>query len=264
MSAARSEPASLEAASLEPVPPAVAPPTATPQVEARRTLPGYGAVFWAVLGKDVRTELRSKETLATMGLFGAVMTFVLAFGFVSDPATNRRILPGALWVALLFVGTLGVGRTFAREARDDAFAALVLAPAHRSAILLAKMSGNLLLSLLVLALVGPLLAVMLHVELTAAETGPVALALVLGAMGFAVVGTPLAVMAVNARFAEVLLPMVVFPLVSPVLISGVTASGVLLGTNVGADAWGYLQLMLAFNVAFGVGGLFLFERMVTE
>jgi heme exporter protein B len=228
-----------------------------------RHLPSYGAVFWAVLSKDIRTELRSKETLATMGLFGAVMTFVLAFGFVSDPEANRRVLPGALWTALLFVGTLGVGRTFAREARDDAFTALVLSPGNRSAILLAKMTGNLLLSLLILSLVAPLLVLMLHVDL-GDEVLPVAASLALGAVGFSVVGTPLAVMAVNARFAEVLLPMVVFPLVSPVLISGVTVTGVLLGTNIGGEPLGYLQLMLAFNLAFGLVGLFLFEKMVTE
>jgi heme exporter protein B len=225
---------------------------------------GYLRVFVDVLRKDLTVELRSKETLATMGLFGAVMTFVLAFGLVSDPAANRRVLAGAWWIALLFVGTLGVGRTFAREAQDDAFTALILSPAHRGAILLAKMAGNLLLSLGVLALVAPLLAVMLHVEVESEVLGALAGGLFLGALGFAVVGTPLAVLAVNARFAEVLLPMVVFPLVSPVLISGVTVTGVLLGTDVAGDVGGYLKLMAAFDLAFGVGGVFLFERMVTE
>ncbi len=226
--------------------------------------PGYVAILSAVLVKDLRAELRSKETLATMGLFGLVMTFILAFGFTADPATNRRVIPGALWIALLFAGTLGVGRTFAREAKDDAFSALILSPAPRSAVLLAKMIVNFCLSLSVMVLVTPLLAIMLRVDLLP-SLGPIMLMLALGAGGFAVVGTPLAVMAVNARFAEVLLPMVVFPMVSPVLIGGVKGTSVILGTTFGDDGvGGWIQLMLAFDVAFGVGGLFLFERMVTE
>jgi heme exporter protein B len=225
--------------------------------------PGFLSVVGVVLAKDLRTELRSKQTLMTMAMFGLVLTFVFAFGFVADPATNKKVLPGALWASLLFTGTLGVGRTFAREAELGAFAALVLSPADRAAVLLGKMLGNLAMSIVVMVLVVPLLALMLRVDITG-TAAIIALQLLLGALGFAVVGTPLAVMAVNARFAEVLLPIVVFPLVTPVLIAGVKGTGIALGTTIGEDAWGWVQFIAAFDVAFGVGGLFLFERMVTE
>lgn len=225
--------------------------------------PGYLRTVWTVLAKDARTELRSKQTLATMLLFGLVLTFVYAFGFVSDPATNKKVVPGAMWGALLFAGTLGVGRTFAREAEDGAFQALVLSPAERSAILLAKIMVNVALSVVVMAVVVPLLAIILRVDLTP-HAGMIALQLLLGAIGFAAVGTPLAVMAVTARFAEVLLPIVVFPMVTPVLIAGVRGTSVVLGTAIEVDPWPWLQFTAAYDLCFGVGGLFLFERMVTE
>lgn len=218
-----------------------------------------------VLAKDLRTELRSKETLATLLLFGGVLTFILAFGLSNDPKMNRRIMPGAIWLAVLFTGTLGVGRTFAREAEDGAFAALVLSPAPRSAILLAKIIVNLMMTLIVMALVLPLMTMLLRVDLTDV-LGPLILQLILGSVGFAVIGTPLAVMAVGARFAEVLLPMVIFPLVVPVLIAGVKGTGVLLGVtaSVTEEPTVWLQMMLAFDVFYGTGGLLLFERMVSE
>ncbi|MCB9544574.1 MAG: heme exporter protein CcmB [Myxococcales bacterium] len=224
---------------------------------------GFLATVRLVLAKDLRTELRSKELLATMLLFGTVLTFIFAFGFVNDPATNRKVMPGALWAALLFTGTLGVGRTFAREADADAFTALVLSPADRAAVLLAKILGNLVLQVVVLAFVLPLMAVMLRVDLEGV-VGLVALQLFLGAVGFAVVGTPLAVMAVSARFAEVLLPVVVFPLVVPVLIAGVKGTGVVLGTVIGDDPSPWISIMLAFDAFYGVAGLLLFDRMVSE
>lgn len=225
--------------------------------------PGYFETTWVVLRKDLTAELRSKQTLATMLLFGFVLTFVFAFGFVTDPATNRKIIPGAFWAALLFSGALGIGRTFAREAEEGAFSAVMLSPAPRGAVLLAKILVNFLLTVLVLALAVPLMAVMLRVDLTGA-VGVIAGSLALGALGFAAVGTPLAVMAVNARFAEVLLPTVVFPLVTPVLISGVKASAVALGSTIESDPTPFILLILAFDLVFGLGGLLLFERMVTE
>lgn len=218
------------------------------------------SVVWR---KDMRIELRSKDTLVTLVLFALVMTMVFTFGFASDPQSNRRVFPSVLWANVLFCGTLGVGRTFAREARDGAFTALVLSPAHRGAILTAKTLVNLLLTLVVTALTTPILAVMLRVDLTPVM-GVLSAQLLLGSLGFALVGTPLAVMAVNARFAEVLLPMVVFPLVAPVLIAGVTGTAAILGTIPEHDPRPWIQLMLGFDLVYLLGGQFLFDRMVTE
>ena len=223
----------------------------------------YLGTFWTVLGNDLRTEWRAKETFLTMLLFGTVLAFVFAFGFTNDPVTNRRILPGALWGALFFTGALGVGRTFAREAEDGAFAALILSPASRSAILLAKMVTNMVLIALVMVLVVPLLAIMLRVDVSA-ELPMLAALLATGTVGFSVVATPLAVMAVSARFPEVLLPIVVFPMVTPVLIAGVNATGITLGTAIGDTPWPWMQFMWGFAIIFGILGLGLFDRMVTE
>jgi heme exporter protein CcmB len=224
---------------------------------------GYLDTLRGMLAKDLRIELRSKEVLFTLVLFGLVMVLVFAFGFASDEKTSRAVLPGILWATLLFSGTLGIGRTFGREARDGAFQALVLSPAPRSAVLLAKVTVNLALMLFVMALLTPVLAVMLRVDLSPCA-GIIALQLTLGALGFAVVGTPLAVMAINARFAEVLLPLVVFPLAAPVLICGVNGTGAVLGTVIDPDPLPWLRMTAAFDAIYFAGGLFLFERMVTE
>ena len=219
--------------------------------------------MWVILEKDLRIELRSKETIATLTLFGAVLSFVFAFGLIGDPATNLMVIPGILWIGLLFTGSLGVGRTFAREQENGAFTALTLSPAPRSAVLAAKVVSNFGLSVLSLLLITPLTALLLHVDLMP-FIGPLTIMLGLGAAGFALVGTPLAVMAVSARFPEVLLPMVVFPLISPVLICGVRGSAALLGTSVDMDYLPWAQIILAFDLTLGLGGFFLFEWMVSE
>lgn len=219
--------------------------------------------FQAVLEKDLKVELRSKETLATVTLFGIVLTFLFAFGFIGDPATNLAVAPGILWSALLFVGALCIGRTFAREQENSAFTALALSPTPRSAILAAKVLMNMVVMLGVMLVITPLLAILMHIDLSAHLFGLVIL-LSLSATGFALVGTPLAVMAVGARFPEVLLPMVVFPLVTPVMICGVRGAAALLGTSVDLDYMAWAQMILAFDLMIGVGGFFLFDWMVSE
>lgn len=219
--------------------------------------------FQAILEKDLKIEARSKETLATVTLFGVVLTFLFAFGFIGDPATNLAVTPGILWVALLFIGALSIGRTFAREQENSAFTALALSPAPRSTILAAKVLVNMVVMLGVMLVITPLLAILMHIDLSEHILGLTAL-LFLSAAGFALVGTPLAVMAVGARFPEVLLPMVVFPLVTPVMICGVRGAAALLGISVDLDYLAWTHMILAFDLMIGVGGFFLFDWMVSE
>ena len=225
--------------------------------------PLFWRCFLAILDKDIKIELRSKETIATVTLFGVVLTFLFAFGFLGDPATNLVVTPGILWVALLFTGSLTIGRTFAWEQENNAFTALALSPTPRSAILSAKVLVNILVMLGVMVTITPILAILMHIDLWP-YIGGLSLLLSLSAIGFALVGTPLAVMAVGARFPEVLLPMVVFPLVTPIMICGVRGCAALLGTSVDLDYMAWTKIILAFDLMIGVGGFFLFDWMVNE
>ena len=109
----------------------------------------------------------------------------------------------------------------------------------------------------------PLLAILMHIDLSANLFALMSL-ITLSAVGFALVATPLAVMAVGARFPEVLLPMVVFPLVTPVMICGVRGSAALLGTSADLDYMAWTQMILAFDLMIGGGAFFLFDWMVSE
>lgn len=223
----------------------------------------FARATWIILDKDLKVELRRKETIATALLFGVVLTFVFAFGFFEDAQANLVMTPGILWAALLFTGSLCVGRTFAQEQESGAFTALALSPAPRASILAAKVIMNLLMQIAVMLLIAPLLAILFHIDLTP-HAPALALLLGLSALGFSLIATPLAVLAVGARFPEVLLPMVTFPLVTPILICGVRGASALLGTSVDQDYTSWAQLLLAFDLMIGVGAFFLFDWMVSE
>jgi heme exporter protein B len=88
----------------------------------------------AVTAKELRAELRAKESFSTMVAFGllAVLIFGLAFDLrVPDP---KMVAPGVIWVVILFTGVLGLNRSFGAELDRGSLAALLLAPVDRSAI----------------------------------------------------------------------------------------------------------------------------------
>ena len=114
-----------------------------------------------------------------------------------------------------------------------------------------------------MSIVVPLFAVMLRVDLSGLEF-TLALQILVGTIGFSAVATPLSVIAVGARFPEVLLPVVIFPLVTPVLISGVKGTGVLLGVAIGGSPWSWISFSSAFAVVMLTIGVLLFEKLVTE
>jgi hypothetical protein len=123
-----------------------------------------------------------------MGLFAAVIVVVFSFAFVRNQAALIEAVPGVAWAAVVFAGTIGLGRAFDREREGDTMRALLLAPAPRLAVFAGKAIAVALLVFAVEAVALPLCLLFFNVDLGAA-VGHLALVLVLGGIGFAVVGT---------------------------------------------------------------------------
>ena len=86
----------------------------------------------------------------------------------------------------------------------------------------------------------------------------------IGDVRFEELKIPLAVVATNARFAEVLMPMLVFPLVAPVIVAGVASTGALIGALPEQDVDAWVGLMFAFDLVYAAAGQAIFRHLVTE
>src|SRR5215211_1852451 len=123
-----------------------------------------------------------------MAFFATLIVVVFVFVFPSDPKLARVAAPGMLWVAIAFAGTIGLGRAFDRERENDTMRALLLSPVPRLAVFLGKAIAIAVLVLAVSIVCTPMLAILLGAPLLD-DPGPLALAIVLGAIGFAAVGS---------------------------------------------------------------------------
>ncbi|MBV9711612.1 MAG: heme exporter protein CcmB [Ktedonobacteraceae bacterium] len=219
--------------------------------------------FWlqvgAILAKDIRCELRSKQTWTSMGLFALLVLVIFNFAFDLRIDNKAAVAPGALWVAFIFASLLGLGRTIAAEQEHGSMDRLLLCPVDRKAIYLAKLLGNLLFIGVVEIIALPIFAALFDVPLFVGALIPIVL---LGTLGIATIGTLFSAMAAATQARELLLPLLVFPLIVPIVIAAVRATGSLLLPPVNEPPW--IGLMIAFDAIFLSVSMLMFQYVIEE
>jgi heme exporter protein CcmB len=224
----------------------------------------FARIVWLVLRKDFTVEVRSLEIAYTMLFFAVSAVLVFAFALVQEGRAPEGGAAGILWIAIAFAGTLALGRTFERERQSETLRALLLAPAARPALYVAKLLGIVTLLVVGEIVLVPLVALLFQAPLLAR---PFWLGLVLleGTVGFAAVGTLFAAMLVRARSRDVLLPVLLYPITVPVIIAGVRATAALLEPELDAAIVRFwLALLLCFDVVFVTLALWTFEPVMTD
>src|SRR5262249_6513519 len=175
-----------------------------------------------LIWKDLLVETRGRETVLAGAVFALLTLVVFNFAFDLRVENVAAVAPGVLWVTVTFASVLSLGRAFARERDRRTLDGLLLAPFDRSALYLAKVVTS-VASMLVVELVA-LPAFIALFNLTVALPR-LALALVLGTIGLAGVGTLFAAIAAHSRAREVLLPLLLFPIQVPVILATVKSTG---------------------------------------
>ncbi len=218
---------------------------------------------WAMTWKDVRVELRARERLNAMLFFAALVLFIFNFALGPDREKLREAAPGLLWLAFIFTGMLGLGRSFQAERENECFEELLLTPGDRESLYFGKLVGNILFMLVAEAVILPLFGVLYNLEIWPWLPG-LALVALLGTVGFSAIGTLLAAMTAHLRAREVMLPLLLFPLTVPVILGAVHASDALLAGRGLGDAMHWVKLLAAFDVIFLVACPLAFEFVLEE
>jgi heme exporter protein B len=216
-----------------------------------------------IAGKDLRIELRAREIVPTMTLFASLVAILSALALFVDEEIGRQVAPGVLWIAIAFSGTLGLARTWGREREEGALKALLLSPIEPASLFLGKALVALVFVLLTELVVAPLVAIMLHAPVVE-HLGGFVLLVLLGTVGFVGAGTLFGAMTARTRARDLMLAVVLYPLVSPALLSGVVATRELFG---GQSLWqlmDWVKLLIAFDGIFLVGGTWLLGTLLID
>ena len=226
----------------------------------------------ALARKDLRIEVRSRDTLPPMLAFAVAVTLMLAFTLptvgaprasVSTPAGTVLlvdVLAGFLWVTVLFAGLIGFARTFEVERAEGAVDSLLLIPVDRSALFLAKGAANLVYLTIVQLFLVPLFLLLFEIDL-GSGWGAMLAVIALVDIGFVSIGTLFAALAARTTSRELMLPILALPALIPVFIGAVELTSDLFGGG-GFSAIaesGWFGILIGFDVIFGVVGALAFE-----
>jgi heme exporter protein B len=218
----------------------------------------------ALLRKDLRAELRTGETVPAMCIF-AVTTFVI-FRFALDrESVAGDLASGVMWVTVLFAGILGINRLFVAEREQGGFDGFLLAPVDRTAMLFAKATA-LFLFLAALELVAvPAFAILLLDPSPFGSLHELALVLVLGDLGIAVIGTLTSALAVQTRARDLIVPIVSLPLLIPLVIAAAEATSPLWAAG-GAEAvpFKWLAVLGLYDLTFGLIAYAVFDFLLED
>ncbi|HZO06634.1 MAG TPA: heme exporter protein CcmB [Solirubrobacterales bacterium] len=221
------------------------------------------AAFAAILGKDLRAELRTLQSLPAMAIF-AVTTFIIFRFGLDRTQLSGDLASGVLWATLLFAAVLGINRLFVAEREEGGFDAMRLAPIDRSVLFAAKASA-LIVYLLALELIAVPVFALFFLD-SAEALGPLVLVLVLADIGLAATGTLISSMAVNSRARDLLVPLILLPLVVPLMIAATGATDPLLAVGgPGYERFGtWLMVLGLYDLIFALLGYAVFDFLLED
>jgi heme exporter protein B len=177
--------------------------------------------YRALLGKDLRVELRTLRSLPAMALFAITIFVVFRFG-LDRTGLEGELAAGVLVVTLLFAAILAINRLFVAERDEGGFELVRLSPVDHTVLFAAKASA-LLLYLVVLELVAVPVFALFFLD-SAAALPPLVPVLLLADVGLALIGTLISTIATMSTARDLLAPLILLPLMVPLVIAAAGAA----------------------------------------
>ncbi len=224
----------------------------------------YFEAVWAIFVKDITLEIRTREVISSMLFFSFLVLVIFNFAFDLKQEQLALFTPGLLWVAFTFAGVLGLTRSFMLEKEEGGIFGLMLSPIDRSAIYLGKVLSNLVFMLTVELLTTVAFLVLYNYAPLYENVFSLIIIILLGTLGFSVIGTLFSAITVSTKSREILLPLLFFPILVPVIIAAVSSTGIILKGKSLGDASNWLKLMGAFDILFLALSIAVFEFVLEE
>ncbi|MCZ7395827.1 MAG: heme exporter protein CcmB [Candidatus Methanoperedens sp.] len=227
--------------------------------------------FLEIARKDLKAEFRTKQMLNSMMIFALLVIVIFSFAFGNEASIfiqgiNKKVVdllaPGMLWIAFTFAGMLGLSRSFAGEKEEGCLEGLKLCPADRSEIYNGKVLSNAFLMFLMEIVTIPVFVVLFSYDIS--NIPGLVIVVILGTLGFIFVGTLLSALTVNTRTREILLPVILFPVLLPVIISAVNATGKMLVSAPISEIASELQILAVYDIVFFITAQLVFEYTIED
>ncbi len=209
--------------------------------------------FRALLVKDLRLELRTRDTAIAMLLFSVISMVIFQFAVGTRTEETTPFAGGILWATIALTAVLGVSRVYVPEREQRVLDGLLIAPVPRMVLMTSKAVAIVLYLLAVEIIAVPLVGIF-FVEGSFAQDLPlILLTCLLANTGIGILGSLFASMALFSRAREVVLPVLFLPSLLPVVIAAAGATHSVFGvSNDMAEYRGFSLFLAVYAVIFGL------------
>jgi heme exporter protein B len=222
---------------------------------------GLSTAF-AIAGKDLRTELRTKESINSAASFALVILVLFSFAFDIGREEQLAISGGLLWLVYAFAGALIVNRSFARELPNDCLDVLVASPAPGWSIFIGKAFASFVLLMIVELISLPVFGIFYNIHWVDAFF-PLLLVMALATWGITIAGSAFSAVTVNVRLRELMLPVLLYPLLIPLLSAAMElTTGLMSGEGLGGNDNAGLRILMSFDAMFTALAVYLIEYIL--
>lgn len=211
----------------------------------------------AIASKDLKLSVSGGQGLVQAVLLGLLLIFMFSLSKPLGGAISEQAAGAIFWLASAFGLVLVFNDLFAIEEANGARIGILSSPAPVHAVWLGKGFAGLCLLLVSQLVFLPATVAFLGQTIH----GPWWLLVVtlIGAdIGLVVIGALLGALSQGQAARESLLSVIVFPLLLPVLLAGITLFGMCFSMDGAEDFDKWLGLIFAFDCLFAGAGLFLF------
>jgi heme exporter protein B len=198
-----------------------------------------------------------------MVLLGLMLVFLLEMQLDLSAREKHLVVSGLFWLDVFFAGTLMVERLLASEHEEGCWTALLLYPVSPTVVFFAKVTVTFLALVLLECVLVPAFVVFSNLPLFEHPFGFMMVAL-LANLGYASVGILAGAITAQLSHRKSLLPLLLLPLTTPVIVAAAAATRCLFAEDVNEHWWRWVQLLGCFAVVFTTLGGLLFEFAIED
>ena len=222
----------------------------------------------ALIRKDLRLQVGSKETLALIFVFSVLVVLIFAFAFgpiFPDKMERGKLTASVLWAAFVFSGIITLNRSFTLERAHGALHGIRLTGVDAGSLYLSKVISSVIFLFLLEVVITPIALQLLDIfdvvtiEILLKLFG----ILFIGTLGFCSVGVLLAGISTSTSGGESLLSVLLLPLVIPIIMSGTKCTVSILVTG-GLEDRLWLYMLIGSSLLFLASAYLLADAVIEE
>jgi heme exporter protein B len=211
--------------------------------------------------KDFLLEIRSKDVILPVFIFSLLVVVTFNFALESTPNTANLIVPGILWISIIFGAMVGFNRMLLAETEGGAFQGLLVSPVGRDVVFFGKVLSNMMFLIVIELILVPILIVLFNVSISPLNMLWISLPALLG---ISLCGMLFATISMNMRAKEVMLPILFLPVVVPIILGAVESTHSIMNGGSLDENFRWITLMIVFDVVYAVLGPVSFTMIVED